>query len=128
MPKLVTHGARLGCSEGIAPGVLAVLPICLSEGDNLPAATILDCVPLVNIMPFGLCKSLSNPEVAAATSAAMGTLTPMPCVPMVTGPWTPGSPGVTIAGQRALTADSTCSCAWAGSIEITDPVCDVDIE
>jgi hypothetical protein len=128
MPKLVANGAMLKCNQGMAPGALTVLPTQMAEGAGMPAATVNDFAPMQQVSPFGLCKSQTNPQVAAATSAAGGTLTPMPCSPLITAPWSPGAPGVTIAGQRALTAGSTCSCAWSGTIEITDPACDVDIE
>lgn len=128
MPKLVANGAALECSEGMAPGTLTVLPVQLADGAGQPAATTSDSVPMVNISPFGMCKTQANPQVAAATSAASGTLTPMPCVPVITGPWSPGAAGTTIAGQKALTADSKCRCAWSGSIEITHPGTDIDVD
>jgi hypothetical protein len=81
---------------------------------------------MVNIAPFGMCKSLANPQVAAATSAAMGTLTPQPCVPAPAGPWSPGSSIVTLNGVAALTADSKCMCTWAGGIEVVEPATTVD--
>jgi hypothetical protein len=121
MPKLVVNGAQLKCSEGMAPAGLTVLPAAGSEADQKAAATIADSAPMVNIAPFGMCKSLANPQVAAATSAAMGTLTPQPCVPVTAGPWSPGSSLVTLNGVPALTADSRCMCAWAGTIEVAEP-------
>jgi hypothetical protein len=121
MSKLVVDGAQLKCSEGIAPAGLTVLPTVGSEADQMAAATIADSVPMVNIAPFGMCRSLANPRVAAATSAAMGTLTPQPCVPATAGPWSPGSSIVTLNGVSALTADSKCACTWAGTIEVVDP-------
>ena len=74
-------GATLQCSFGVAPSTLVVLPVnrVLCEGPL--AANIMDHVPLVNIMPFGMCTSPANPQVAAATAAALGVPTPMPCVP-----------------------------------------------
>ncbi len=128
MPKLVTNGAKLKCSEGMGPSSLTVLPVNGTSGDEQPAATVMDFQPMVNIAPFGMCKTQANPQVASATAAAQGVLTPMPCVPVTTSPWSPGSPVVTIQGNKALTDDSKCNCAWTGSIEITDPACTVDTE
>ena len=100
MAKLVVQGASLSCSMGNAPSQLSVLPIHAVEGDSASAANIQDTQPIVNIAPFGMCMSMANPQVAAATAAAMGALTPQPCMPMTTAPWTPGSTSVTIAGQQ----------------------------
>jgi hypothetical protein len=83
--------------------------------NNMPAANIMDCKPIMNIPPFGMCNSLSNPTVAAATAAALGVLTPMPCLP-VTTPWKPGAPTVQIANFPALNNQSTCQCAFGGVI------------
>ena len=128
MPKLVGNGAKLKCSEGLSPGSLSILPVQMVDGAGQPSATVIDFAPGQNISPFGMCKTQANPQVAAATSAASGVLTPVPCMPVPTGPWSPGAQGVSLSGQKALTADSTCSCAWSGTIEITDPACDVDVE
>ncbi len=121
MPALVVDGAQLRCDQGLAPGSLTVLPVNGSNADQKPAATVMDNIPMVNIAPFGMCKSLANPQVAAATSAAMGTLTPQPCLPVLPAPWSPGSSIVTIQEMKALTADSKCACAWAGNITVTTP-------
>ncbi|WP_437298088.1 DUF4280 domain-containing protein [Sorangium sp. So ce426] len=128
MPKLVIHGAKLKCSEGLSPSSLTVLPIIGADVDEQPTATVMDHAPIVNIAPFGMCKTQTNPQVAAATAAAQGVLTPMPCVPVITAPWSPGSSVVTISDQKALTDDSKCKCAWSGSIEITDPGTGVEID
>jgi hypothetical protein len=127
MAKLVAHGAKLKCDQGLAPGVLTVLPISMADGGLVPAATVMDNLPMVNIAPFGMCKTQANPMVAAATAAAMGALTPMPCIPVVTAPWSPGSSGTQVAGQKVLTDDSKCSCMWSGSISVTDPGSGVDV-
>jgi hypothetical protein len=116
--KLVVNGAVLQCNQGVAPGTLSVLPLNMTQGENQPAATVQDFLPMVNIGAFGMCQSMSNPQVAAATAAAMGTLTPMPCIPVTTAPWTPGSSKVTINGLAALTDDSKCTCSWAGQISV----------
>src|SRR5262245_31638919 len=97
MPKLVVHGALLQCSMGMSPSSLSVLPTNKLEGAQQNAATVQDYTPMVNISPFGMCQSPANPQVAAATAAAMGVLTPQPCIPNTTSPWTPGSTTVQIA-------------------------------
>jgi hypothetical protein len=81
----------------------------------------MDHIPLVNVLPFGTCTSPANPMVAAATAAALGVLTPMPCIPMTTAPWLPGSPTVLLGKIPALNASSKCMCNWAGVISITSP-------
>ncbi len=117
MPFLVCMGATLQCSFGVAPSVLSVLPKNRLMVPT-PAANIMDHLPMVNIMPFGMCSSLANPAVASATSAAMGVLTPVPCIPVTTTPWTPGSPVFLVGGMPALNDTSKLMCAWAGVIQV----------
>lgn len=121
MPKQVVSGAMLQCSFGTAPSSLVVLPAKTARVGGLPAANIMDHVPMVNILSFGMCGAIANPAVASATSAALGVLTPMPCVPNTTAPWTPGSPMVKLANMPALNDASTCMCQWAGVISIISP-------
>jgi hypothetical protein len=113
--------AQLQCSFGAAPSTLNVMPVNREMCENKLAANVMDHQPMVNIMPFGVCASLANPQVAAATSAALGVLTPQPCIPVTVTPWTPGSPTVPIASMPALNNTSTCNCLWAGVIAITNP-------
>ena len=118
----VTTGAVLTCSFGVAPSTLVAIPTgppVLTEGK--PQATIMDHVPVANIPPFGMCTTPSNPMVAAATSAALGVLTPVPCLPVTTAPWAPGDPTVLVGGTPALVAGSTCACTWGGVITIGAP-------
>ena len=109
------------CSFGMAPGTLVVLPVNRVMCGNQPAANIMDHKPMVNIMPFGMCMSPANPTVAAATAAAMGVLTPMPCIPNTPTPWVPGSPTVLLANCPALNNTSTCMCMWGGVIQVVNP-------
>ncbi len=114
--------AVLQCSFGAAPSPLLVVPKGPPElSSNMPAATILDNVPIVNLQPFGVCSSIANPAVASATAAALGVLTPMPCVPVPVGPWAPGSPTVLINNIPALDNMSKCMCAYGGVIQIVQP-------
>lgn len=120
MGMFVCGGAMLMCSFGTAPSSLTVLPKNKVLGP-MPYANSMDHVPLVNIMPFGLCTSLANPTVAAATAAALGVLTPMPCIPATSAPWVPGSPTVLLALMPALNNSSKLMCNWAGVISVTFP-------
>ncbi|MBN2897613.1 MAG: DUF4280 domain-containing protein [Clostridia bacterium] len=120
MGVLVCSGATCTCSFGTTPSNLAVTPQNKVLGD-MPFANISDNKPTVNIPPFGMCQSLANPQVASATSAAMGVLTPMPCMPVTSTPWAPGSPTVLIANMPALNNSSKLICNWGGIITITNP-------
>lgn len=122
MGMCVCSGAMLQCPFGAAPSTLNVLPTARVQS-TMPVATINDNVPMVNIMSFGMCSSLANPTVASATAAAMGALTPMPCIPAIPAPWVPGSPTVLVGGKPALNNSSTLMCAYGGSITIQNPAC-----
>jgi Domain of unknown function (DUF4280) len=128
MPKLVVHRATLRCSQGATSSNLTVLSRIGADVKEMPTGTIQDHVPMVNVAPFGMCQSPANPQVAAATAAAMGALTPQPCVPVLPSPWSPGASVVTIQGIKALSDNSKCICAWAGSIEITNPGSTIEVE
>lgn len=117
----VVNGAMLMCSFGVAPSTLTVLPMNKTLSSNQPAATIMDHKPMVNIMPFGMCTTPTNPQVAAATSAALGVLTPQPCIPATNSPWMVGAPTVMIGNQLALNNTSTCMCMWAGVVSVSVP-------
>jgi len=109
------------CTMGVAPSSLVVLPVNRVTTSEQPDANIMDYAPMVNIMPFGMCMSPANPAVAAATAAAFGVLTPMPCVPVTVAPWTPGAPTVMLAGMPTLDSTSTLMCMWAGMISVVSP-------
>lgn len=105
---------------GVAPSSLLVLPTNRVVGTT-PIANIMDNKPFVNILPFGMCTSLANPTVASATAAALGVLTPMPCVPQTPAPWVPGAPKVLIGNMPALDQSSKLMCMWGGVISILVP-------
>ena len=113
-------GAMLQCSFGVAPSTLVVLP-ANRVLTGTPAANIMDNKPILNVPPFGMCQSLANPTVAAATAAAMGALTPMPCVPVTPAPWIVGAPTVLIGNMPALNNTSKLMCTWGGVISINNP-------
>ncbi len=114
-------GATLQCSFGVAPGTLMVLPANLVMTGGVPGGNIMDNKPMVNVLPFGMCNSPSNPMVAAATAAALGVLTPMPCIPVTAAPWVPGAPTVLIGNMPALQNSCKLMCNWGGVIQMLVP-------
>lgn len=121
MAIAVTSTASLMCTFGAAPSTLTVIPDKMVLFENKPAATIMDNKPFMNIAPFGVCMSLSNPITAAQTAAALGVLTPGTCTPMTPAPWVMGAPTVLIKNQPALNNSSKCNCVYGGVISITMP-------
>src|ERR1700741_1589443 len=121
MPMQVCMGAMMQCTFGMAPSSLVVLPTNRVMTDQVPDANIMDHIPMTNIMPFGMCMSPANPSVAAATAAAFGVLTPMPCIPVTTSPWVLGAPTVLLGGNPTLDSTSTLLCTWAGVIQVVEP-------
>lgn len=120
MGMQVCMGAMMQCTQGMAPSTLVPTPKTVMTS-NMVAANILDHIPIVNIPPFGMCRSPANPMVAAATAAAMGVLTPMPCVPVTPAPWVTGAPNVLLCGAPALNDSAKLMCMWAGTISINMP-------
>ena len=116
----VATGAMMMCSFGVAPSSLVALPAQRVIAQT-PSANAIDFVPVLNIPPFGACTSLANPMVAAATAAALGVLTPMPCVPVTVAPWIPGSMKVMNGPMPAV--DNACkqTCMWGGVIQVINP-------
>jgi hypothetical protein len=121
MAQQVKMGAMLQCTFGMAPATLTVLPVNRVNAEGAPAANIQDHVSLVNIGSFGACMSIANPAVASATAAALGVLTPMPCIPVTVSPWVPGAVTVPIGNMPALDNLSQCMCMWGGVITIANP-------
>lgn len=114
MGMLVVNNSMCQCSFGAVPAPLMATSSPTVTAVNQPAATIMD-LPRI---PFGLCSSPANPSVAAATAAALGVLTPMPCMPAIATPWTPGSPTVVIGNYPALNNSCKAFCVYGGIIQI----------
>ena len=118
MANPVIQTATCTCSFGAAPAVLTVTSQQTVSICKMPAATIQDGAALSNVPTFGMCSNPANPTVAAATAAAMGVLTPMPCVP-ATVAWTPGCPTVTVCKRPLLNSTSKLTCSYGGVIQVT---------
>ncbi len=122
MGLLTVTRAQLICSFGTAPGNFNALTKPTVQAGGKPAGTIKDMAALTNLTPFGMCTSPANPQVAAATAAALGVLTPQPCVPSAAGMWTPVNPKVFIGGAPCLCTGAVLTCAnGMGVIQITNP-------
>ena len=120
MAAAVVSGAAEQCTMGMAPGQLLVTSQTTVLVGGAPAATIADAAPTTNVTPCGMCTSMANPQVAAATAAALGVLTPMPCIPVPAGIWScAGTP--LIGGKPALSTDATLTCSYGGCIRIVSP-------
>lgn len=118
MANPVIQTATCTCSFGAAPAVLTVTSQQTVSICKMPAATIQDGAALSNVPTFGMCSNPANPTVAAATAAAMGALTPMPCVP-ATVAWTPGCPTVMVCKRPLLNNTSKLMCSYGGVIQVT---------
>lgn len=120
MSIAVVNGAICQCSFGMAPCPLVVTSVTNVLGSNLPVASIMDH-KAANLATFGMCSSMANPAVSAATAAALGVLTPQPCSPMILSPWAPGSPTVLVANNPVLHHGCKTFCAYGGVIQINNP-------
>jgi hypothetical protein len=120
MPMQTCMGATMQCSFGVAPSTLVPTPKPVLTS-NMVAANIMDHVPMANIPPFGMCQSMANPVVAAATAAKLGVFSPAPCVPATPAPWVPGAPTVILCNAPALDNTSKLMCIWGGVIQFVNP-------
>lgn len=120
MGQLVVSGAAILCTMGMAPGTLNATSQNTVAVEGKPAATIRDTGPIINVGACGMCTSMANPTVSAATAAALGVLTPQPCIPSPAGMWMPGGK-LLVGGLPCLTGESTLICTYGGSISIRFP-------
>lgn len=115
MANPMVQTAMCTCSFGAAPAPLMVTSQQTVMMCNMLAGTIMD-----NKFPtFGMCSNPANPTVAAATAAALGVLTPMPCVPLTVAPWAPGVPTVMVCNKPLLNNTSKLICGYGGIIQPT---------
>ncbi|MCI9022006.1 MAG: DUF4280 domain-containing protein [Eubacterium sp.] len=99
----VVSGAKVSCSMGTVDAPLRVTPGCFAKANGKERANIMDCVPMLNIGPFGVCK-----------------MTKVPCVPACGG-WIKGKYDVLVHGMPALLKSSMAVCpVAAGIIKIKD--------
>lgn len=118
---VVCTGGMLGCTFGITPSTINALPTSRVLINGRPVATTMDHLTELNIVSFGMCISETNPEVIAATAAALGVPTPAPCVPAILAPWLPVQPEINVGGLSILAQTSVVECMWEGLIEVIEP-------
>lgn len=112
---MVAAGAAVCCTFGTAPGNLNVTSQTAVTVEGKPIATIQDTA----ISTFGMCSSMANPQVASATAAALGVLTPQPCSMAPAGLWSAAAPTLFVNAKPALTSNASLLCATgAGNISI----------
>ena len=121
MPHQVCNAAQLTCTMGSIPSVLIVLPNHRLTTSYQPAANVTDHKSLINVQPFGQCRSLKNPRVADATDRALGRLSPMPCIPNTPAPWAAGATVMRLDHEPSLGQGCCLSCVWAGVITVVAP-------
>lgn len=115
MAQQVINGAFLHCSFGTQPSQLVVTPEKRVNASGAPAANIMDHTPMKNILPFGLCTTGANPQVASAQGS------PQACIPVTAAPWAPGSSSVTVGAQPAVQSACQLLCQWGGVITVQQP-------
>ena len=114
MAQPVVMGSPCQCSFGVAP-----CPLPVSSQQTVMTCSPLQATIMDNKFPsFGMCSNPANPTVAAATAAASGVLTPMPCIPVIIAPWTPGCPTVMVCNKPLLNNTSKLMCSYGGVIQV----------
>ena len=114
MAKRVVDTAITVCSHGTAPSALLVPDNHHRITDHKNVANISDHIPIKNIVPFGCCKSMSNPAVAAAGG------TPQTCIPITPLKWQQNHKAIILDKEKILDDRCVCTCIWKGVIAITN--------
>lgn len=102
----MTAMSMIKCSAGLVP-----LPILLPMGHGVSSKQMAllnanDHVPMLNIMPFGICKN----KPAAPPGANV-------CIPVTPMAWRQGDKHCFIGGAPALTKKSCLTCMMGGTIK-----------
>ena len=120
MPELVVNGAQVMCTFGTSPSALTVVPAGAPiQAGGQVAAQIAGHDPDDEHHAVRDVHHAVEPAGGGGDVRGVGELlTPQPCIPVTTSPWTPGSTKVTVGGVPALTSPSTCMCTWGGSISV----------
>lgn len=94
----VVSGAKVKCTMGTVDAPLRILPNRRVKAKGKAKANILDCKPIINVGPFGVCK-----------------MTHVPCVPACFI-WLNGKMNVLVQGAPALMKNSVAVCPVGAGI------------
>lgn len=120
MDSYVVEGATLKCSFGDSSSKLMIPVKHEVYINNKTQGNMMDYIPMVNITPFGLCSSPTNPAVIAATAASFGKPQKVPCIPAIAAPWMCCKNDVLITNFPAILKSSKLMCMWCGVITVED--------
>jgi hypothetical protein len=109
--NVVSLKNKIACTGCPIPNSLIVTSQPAALNESAQRATIADCAPMVNIMPFGPCAFTPAPP-----SPSGG-----PCIPKPVGMWKPGSTTTLVANIPALRQTDTLQCASGGTIMVIFP-------
>ncbi|MEO7248279.1 MAG: DUF4280 domain-containing protein [Novosphingobium sp.] len=102
---------KIACTGCPIPNALLVTSQLTVLNEGPQRATIADCIPMVNVMPFGPCAFTPAPP-----SPSGG-----PCIPKPVGMWKPGSATTFVAKIPALRQTDTLQCGMGGTIMVLFP-------
>jgi hypothetical protein len=116
---VVVSGFKLKCNFGSMDATVNIPAAGVGCSGKEYVKTPADVIPFMSVN-CGMCKSMMNPQVAAATAAAMGTLVQQPCMkPVLALPI--GAQKTEAYGMPVATKMTPMICPFGGKLEMTDP-------
>ena len=109
--QVIAAKSQIACTGCPIPHPLIVTSHSTVVNSQVLRATIADCNPITNIVPFGPCAFTPAPP-----SPSGG-----PCIPKPLGMWSPGSSTTIVSKFPALRQTDVLQCAMGGTIMVIDP-------
>lgn len=119
MTFTMAMGTLRKCIFGLVP--TPFLPIPSNVFTVEPVGSMLDIIPFLNVMTFGICITPTNPMVDAIMIASLGTVDFAPCIPIPIIPKTPAAYNVLRDGIPMAQIESFDLCLWGGLIMTIAP-------
>lgn len=120
MPKLVTAGAMMTCSFGVAPNALIVTP----ENKLLagaPGATIMDNIPIKKVPPSACARPWRIPVSPQRPRPRRARSLPCRVCRSFLLPGCPAQATLLVSYKPALHDGCKCMCAWGGVTGFATP-------